>query len=198
MRASLRLSVVSPSFRIAATLVLTALASATVGAIPATAYSCAAVTPGSLDRFEVVFVGSVTDVDTANHLLTVTVDEVWKGGNIPEAVTMPAPEIGWGNWSDWQPHLGKRITYVFAPERTSSGAFELPICRDWQADAAMLREHRPQALPLFEAEAQPVATGQAPPARPDTGSSGLIAGIGAGALLAAGGATLAWRRRRTD
>jgi len=175
------------------TLAAAVLAGVLLGAVPtATAYSCA-ITPGSaLSGDRPAFTGRVVDRD--GDQILIQVDEVWSGGPV-EAEVWVTSEMLVG---DSRPRAPGPEPWLYAPYEAPGGEPSVNQCNSWPLTPLLVAEIRPSTV-TYPVSATRPRDAPAPEAEVDTGpGTGIIAGIGTGAVLVVAGAAIAWRRRRTD
>ncbi len=170
---------------------------------PASALSCAGPTAVAADS-EALFTGRIRDYRGERFL--VEVEEIWRG-EVPARLWLATDDLGY--WSDMKTFRSGTIPdgyasekiFVFAPHRPTNRPLAVNVCTMWDSFTPWgtdLRDLRPEDPLRPAAQVQATDEGVLPPEADDRSRAGLLAGIGSGALLAALGATLAWRRRRTD
>lgn len=182
-------------------LILATLIAGVVGA-PAASASCAAF-GGTLKKrlttYDTVFVGTVTDTESAGRLATVKAESVWRGDVAPK-VTVVGGELAAGVASSVDRSYEAGVRYLFTPSGFSQGRYRDNACTDTQEWTRKVERLRPRgATPVQTSEARNVVAPGTPapsprPTQPQAAPEGepaVTQGMSASAALLVGAAVAA-------
>lgn len=159
--------------------------------------------PQAIAEAPAAFVGTVSELSNGRRWATVTVDEVWKGEDIPDEVEVRAgpkdPPGGGGVATSADRYFEPTQQYLFVPYKRAGSVFRDNACTRTSPFRPSLERHRPSGseTPETPDEGAETPSGSASDetGEPDENGSDWLLPAGIAIVAALAGAGLFLRRR---